>query len=151
MSKKKDLPYGMTENMVKIMEVSMLAREKGLKSYENGTAKLDTSGMVAKKPKKRERLCKRCGKPLERLTNGKRYCDECADLNRREQHAETYKKWKDAHPQTQQFIKCAKCGRVVPKTNGRMKYCDECKVRVKKAQDAARCKERRARAKEVTA
>jgi len=147
MSKTKDLPHGMTENMVKIMEVSMLAREKGLKSYGKGTAKLDTSGMVAKKPT--EKLCKRCGKPLERRTNGKQYCDTCADITARELSAARYKKWKQAHPQTQQFIKCAKCGRMVPKTNGRMKYCDECKVRVKKAQDAARCKERRARAKEV--
>ncbi len=149
MEKIKKLPHGMSENMVKIMEVDMLARQKGLKSYGQGTAKLDTSGMVVKKQGKPQRLCKRCGKQLERLTNGKQYCDECAILTAKERNAAAYKRWKQSQPKEQQYVRCAGCGRVVPKTNGRMKYCDECKVRVKKAQDAARCKERRERAKEV--
>lgn len=141
MSKTKELPHGMTENMVKIMEVSMLAREKGLKSYGKGTAKLDTSGMVAKKPP--QRLCKRCGKPLERNTNGKRFCDECAYQNERERQAANYKRWRQEHPKI--YVRCAGCGRMIAVDNKKFKFCDECRERRLKESRAAYYKRKTAK------
>ena len=143
MSKTKELPHGMTENMVKIMEVSMLAREKGLKSYGQGTAKLDTSDMVAKKPEKPQRLCKRCGKPLERLTNGKRYCDECSFLTAKERNEANYKRWMEARPKI--HIRCAGCGRIIAVDNKKFKFCDECRERRLKESRAAYYKRKTAK------
>lgn len=140
MGRKKKLPHGMTENMVRIMELSIAARESGVKSYGRGVAGLPKEEPKPKSeplpPERKKKkpippnFCIDCGADISHYTRNKKRCDECASKREKERHAflDAERKKHGSYIKPAYEVKCCVCGKtIIRHTKSRVCKCDDCK------------------------